>query len=103
MNESPGRQDALIDATYRQALATFEKEIENGERDPAAELATYRRRRRDYASLLRLGQVPDEARELAGRLVETHDLDNAGQPFEEAVTRLLIRLYDAFIARAEQE
>ncbi|HEX7029781.1 MAG TPA: hypothetical protein VF254_04235 [Gammaproteobacteria bacterium] len=92
---------SLIEAAYRQTLARFDREVENGERDPQAEIGVYRRRRRDYESLLRMGDVPDEARELAARLLETHGLQPASRrQFEEDVGRLLIRLYAAFIERA---
>lgn len=95
--------DALIEAAYRQALARFEKEVADGERDPGAEIAVYRRRRRDYASLLRIGHVPDEARELAGRLLETQGAKPAStREFEMDVGRLLVRLYTAFIEHAEK-
>ncbi|HEX7046895.1 MAG TPA: hypothetical protein VF275_04935 [Gammaproteobacteria bacterium] len=94
----------LIEAAYRQTLATFEQEVARGERDPLAEITIYRRRRRDYESLLRIGQLPDEARELAQRLLETHGLAPASrQEFETEVARLLVRLYAAFIDCAERK
>ena len=92
--------DKLIDAAYAQTLARFKDEVARGERDVVAEMPEYRRRRRDYASLLRMGTLPEEARALAGQLLETHGMnlrDDARQEFERAVTQMLIRLYDAFI------
>lgn len=95
----------LIEAAYRQTLARFEKEIAEGTRDAQAELGDYRRQRRNYASLLRLGQVPEEAKALADRLLQSHNLVlpvAVQDEFERDVARLLIRLYDEFIAHTDQ-
>ena len=94
----------LIEAAYRQTLARFEKEVAEGRRDPGAELAKYRRQRRDYASLLRINQVPEEAKALAEQLLQSHELElDAARrdAFERDVAALLIRLYDDFIAAAQ--
>ncbi|HEX6927895.1 MAG TPA: hypothetical protein VF267_01500 [Gammaproteobacteria bacterium] len=98
----------LIEAAFRQTLARFEQEAASGARDPGAEIDVYRRRRRDYASLLRLEQIPEEARELAAHLLDTqgaafdslHQNDFDRNDFDRDVARMLIRLYDAFIATA---
>lgn len=94
----------LIEAAFRQTLARFDEEVRRGERNPAAELATYRRRRRDYATALRIDRVPDEARELAERLLAAHGMTPgpaARKTFERDVLRMLVRLYDAFAERAQ--
>lgn len=93
----------LIEVAHHQTLARFEKEVFEGSRDPREELAEYRRRRRDYASLLRMGRVPDEAGSLAEQLLQSHNLVLSGaarQAFERDVAGLLIRLYDDFIVHA---
>jgi len=95
--------DQLIEAAYRQTLARFETEVRDGTRNALTELATYRQQRRDYVSLLRMESVPDEAHALAERLLQTHNLVLPAamqKTFEMNVTRLLIRLYDDFIAAA---
>ena len=96
----------LIEAAYRQTLASFDKEVAEGRRNPVEELAEYRRQRRDYASLLRSGRVPDEAKALADRLLESHGLSlprEARTRFESDVAGLLVRLYDAFILRSSSK
>lgn len=96
--------DSLIEAAYVQALALFRKEAGDGTRDPRQEVPVYRRRRRDYLLLLRLGRAPDEARRLAATLLDTHGIDPdpaRREQFETDVTRMLARLYDAFLAEAE--
>lgn len=93
----------LIEMAHRQTLASFEKEVSEGTRDPRKELAEYRRRRRDYATLLRMGRIPDEAGSLAEQLLQSHSLvldGSARQAFDHDVAGLLIRLYDDFIERA---
>lgn len=93
----------LIEAAHRQTVARFEKEVAEGARDAQAELAEYRRQRRNYASLLRMNRIPDEAKALANQLLQAHNLvldGVSGEAFERDVAKLLIRLYDAFIARA---
>lgn len=97
--------DQLIEAAYRQTLARFESEVESGNRDSTAELADYRRQRRDYASLLRSGRIPEEAHALAEKLLQTHNLSVEGAfrfEFEQNLTRMLIRLYDAFASHTEK-
>lgn len=97
--------DQLIEAAYRQTLARFESEVESGSRDSTAELAEYRRQRRDYASLLRSGRIPEEAHTLAENLLHTHNLqvDDAFRfEFEQNLARMLIRLYDAFASHTEK-
>lgn len=98
------RRRQLLEAAYRQALAGFHDEVAHGRRNPVAEVAEYRRRRRDYATALRIENVPHEAKTLARRLRETHNLalDEEGvAEFDGQVTQMLVRLYDAFIAAAE--
>lgn len=95
--------DQLLEAARRQALARFEKDVEAGKLDPAAEITKYRRQQRDYRTLLRMNRIPDEARGLASRLLQTHELALTAamrQEFERDVTQLLIRLYDEFIAHS---
>lgn len=96
----------LIEVAHHQTLARFEKETSEGTRDAPAELAEYRRQRRDYASLLRIGRIPEEARELSLRLLETQGIALPAamrEKFERDVTALLIRLYDEFIARTTSQ
>lgn len=95
----------LLEVAYRQTLARFHDQVSKGERDPLVELPTYRKQRRNYATLLRLGTIPDEARELAEQLLNTHQLSldsEARDAFERDTTSLLIRLYDAFIESANE-
>ena len=106
MPRTPDRPvlEQLIDAAYHQTLARFESEVADGRRDSHAELTDYRRRRRDYASLLRSGRIPEEAQTLAERLLQSHKLATSGEfrsEFEKDVARMLIRLYDAFAAHTE--
>lgn len=99
------RLDALLEAAFHETLKTFDAQVARGEIDPLQQCAEFRRRRRDYASSLRMGQVPAEADALARQLLRTHGLEPQDAPFDafrEDVTRLLIRLYDAFIARSEK-
>jgi hypothetical protein len=98
----PVLQDLLDDA-FSKALKKFSTDVERGEIDPARQQEEFRRRRRDYSSCLRIGQVPGEARALAAHLLQTQGFrldDVAREAFEIDVARLLIRLYDAFIAKA---
>lgn len=98
--ETSSEQGRLLEAAYEQTLARYHEEVARGERDAVAELAIYRKRRRDYATLLRLDTIPDEARQLAEQLLATHRLflaPNARRAFERDTAFLLIRLYDAFI------
>lgn len=93
----------LLDAAFREALKKFAADVERGEIDPLRQRDEFRRRQRDYSSRLRMQDVPDEARQLAAHLLQTHQIsldDTARETFEFDVTRLLIRLYDAFIEAA---
>lgn len=104
-NETSSEYGQLVEAAYRQTLARFNEEVATGERDPVAELPAYRKRRRDYATLLRLDTVPEEARELTEQLLATHHLSlepDARRSFERDIASLLIRLYEAFIRSAEE-
>lgn len=97
---------SLLDATYRDALAKFRRDVANGDIDLTAELPGFRRLRRDYATSLRLNDPPAAAVALADRLLGTQRLSlSADQRSEFALqtTRLLIRLYDTFIADAETD
>lgn len=94
--------EQLLGAARQQTLAAFEKEVRDGERDPSAEAAEYHRRRRDYATWLRMEEVPEEARELASSLLSRHNMDppvESRREFELAVTRMLMELYDEFLLR----
>ena len=103
MNEA--ELERILEAAHRQTLASFRDQVARGERNPVAERAEYRRRRRDYATCLRMDTVPEEARALAGRLLETHGLSlppEARGEFERAVLKMLLRLYDAFLDETGQ-
>ena len=92
--------DALLEAAFHEALKKFDADVRQGLIDPVLEQDEFRRRRRDYASSLRMGSVPDEAVALAAHLLQSrklHPAPGALADFQVAVTRLLIRLYDAFI------
>lgn len=96
----------LLEAARRETVERFEKEVAEGTRDAQAELAEYRRQQRDYTSLLRMNMTPEEAKVLAHRLLQTHNLVLHGtslQSFEREVAQLLIRLYDDFIARTTNQ
>lgn len=98
--------ERLLEAAYTRTLASFEEEVRRGERDAAKEIGDYRRRRRDYATALRMDIVPGEAQQLAEKLRNTHGLElaNAAQhEFEREVARMLVRLYDAFIDAARNQ
>lgn len=92
--------DALLEAAFHEALKKFAADVHQGLIDPVLEQDEFRRRRRDYASSLRMGSVPDEAMALAAHLLQSHKLHPAPgalADFQVSVTRLLIRLHDAFI------
>lgn len=96
--------DALLEATFTEALQAFHDETANGRRQPKLELEEYRKRRRDYQSWLRRESAAPEAISLAVRLAE--QLPDSLSPeqhheLELATTRMLIRLYDAFINAAQ--
>lgn len=95
--------EQLVGAARQQTLAAFDKAVSEGERDPAAEIGEYQRRRRDYATWLRMEQPAPEARELAGSLLDRHGLapdDASREDFELEITRMLLELYEEFIRRA---
>lgn len=94
----------LLDAAFQEALKKFAADVQRGEIDPVRQRSEFSRRRRDYSTHLRMQTAPAEARELAARLLQTHEIrldDSARKEFEFDVTRLLIRLYDAFIERSQ--
>lgn len=94
----------LLAAAARQTRSRFEQEVREGKRDPVAELAAYKRQRRHYASLLRMGEIPVEARELAERLLDNNKLKpdpEQRRAFDIAVAEMLLALYADFIATGE--
>lgn len=100
MNE---QLEQLVGAARQQTLAAFDKAVREGERDPAVEAALYQRRRRDYATWLRMETPAPEAIELAGTLLERHgiSLETAERhDFELAITQMLVELYEEFLSRA---
>ncbi len=95
----------LLDAAFAETLAKFREQVQRGEIDPQAEREECRRRRRDYATSLRMGSVPDEAMTLAARLLQDSGLKLSAEEtaaFRIDVTHMLIRLHEAFIAAADQ-
>ncbi|MDX1443310.1 MAG: hypothetical protein R3270_05970 [Gammaproteobacteria bacterium] len=95
--------EQLVGAARQQTLAAFDKAVNEGDRDPAAEAATYQRRRRDYATWLRMESPAPEARELAASLLERHGITlepELLEEFELAITRMLVELYEEFLRRA---
>lgn len=96
--------EQLIEVARRQTLAAFEQEVRAGKRDPSSEVAIYQQRLRDYRTWLRLEQAPDEARELAAKLLADHGFEPSSatrHAFELSVTRMLAGLYADFLQRSE--
>lgn len=104
-SEEQQQLEQLIEIARRQTLAAFEQEVRAGKRDPSSEIAIYQRRWRDYRTWLRLEQAPDEARELAAKLLDDYGFEpspGTRHAFELSVTRMLAGLYDDFLQRGEK-
>lgn len=95
----------LLDAAFSRTLAQFRDEVRRGERHPAGEIGQYQRQQRDYASWLRRETPAPEAIELAGKLLGERRLEldeTEFKAFALETTRMLIELYEAFLAEADQ-
>lgn len=107
MPTTPEREERLVllGSVRESALQEFESEVRKGKRNPQAELAEYRRRRRDYASWQRMEDAAPEARELAqtlaAQLAPMNDPDM--ETFAREVNTMLLELYELFIERASRE